>query len=222
MSEQQINSLERFRKHSSRLVLEVHSHCEVPAGCGGVVLRWRNPRRAVPLGVSLYSPGKAKLFFDGALVETTGVDLTPGAHQLALALDEIDLAEGLFMFATLHETERYRRTGASDLAEPNWRMVSEADRTWLATLDEPLTEDWKTLTFDDKNWLGLARFQPNPTVEWSEPGAYQAHRCNEYLAAFLALPATVLQGQTSAGRRAWVRKRFVVPSPEPGHAASGG
>jgi sulfatase modifying factor 1 len=24
-------------------VLEAHSHCEVPAGCGGVVLQWRNP-----------------------------------------------------------------------------------------------------------------------------------------------------------------------------------
>ena len=43
-----LNELERFRKTSSRLALEAHSHCEVPAGCGGVVLRWTRP--GAPLG----------------------------------------------------------------------------------------------------------------------------------------------------------------------------
>ena len=31
-----LNTLNRFRKHSPRLLLEEYSHCEVPAGCGGV------------------------------------------------------------------------------------------------------------------------------------------------------------------------------------------
>ena len=48
-----LNELQRYRKTSSRLALEVHSHCEVPAGCGGVVLRWRRP--GAPVGISLLS-----------------------------------------------------------------------------------------------------------------------------------------------------------------------
>jgi hypothetical protein len=34
-----LNSLSRYTKRSPEYVLEEHSHCEVPAGCGGVVLR---------------------------------------------------------------------------------------------------------------------------------------------------------------------------------------
>lgn len=43
-----LNSIDRFRKRPQRFVLEEHGHCEIPAGCGGVVLRWRNPQAAVP------------------------------------------------------------------------------------------------------------------------------------------------------------------------------
>ena len=47
--EQRLNSVDRFRKKSERLVLEEHGHCEVPAGCGGVVLRWRTEPEAAAL-----------------------------------------------------------------------------------------------------------------------------------------------------------------------------
>jgi hypothetical protein len=50
MSKKALNSLDRFRKHPGQLVLEEHGHCEVPAGCGGVVLRWRNPNPSPPRG----------------------------------------------------------------------------------------------------------------------------------------------------------------------------
>ena len=42
-----LNGPDRYRKRSPRLVLEEHSHCEVPAGCGGVVLRWINTDREI-------------------------------------------------------------------------------------------------------------------------------------------------------------------------------
>jgi hypothetical protein len=48
-----LNELQRYRKTSGRLALKVHSHCEVPAGCGGVVLRWRRP--GAPIGIALFS-----------------------------------------------------------------------------------------------------------------------------------------------------------------------
>ena len=87
--EQRLNSLDRFRKQPGRLVLEVYSHCEVPAGCGGAVLRWRNPLAAVPVRVHLYSPGKAVCFFDGSELRTAGADLAPGLHVIAIALEGI-------------------------------------------------------------------------------------------------------------------------------------
>src|SRR5262245_25144477 len=207
MSEQPLHALERFRKRSNRLVLEEHTHHEVAAGCGGVVLRWRNPQRAVALSIYLYSPGKANLFLDGAEVETLGADLAPGAHQLALALEDVDLAGGLFQFAALRQTEDYGSAGPAGLAGSTWRLVSEADRTWLTTLDEPATRDWTGAEFDDTSWFELARSVPNPTPNWRDPGAYQMLWCNEFKAACLALP-TGRQGQG----RVWVRRRFVVPS----------
>lgn len=35
--ELKLNSLGRYGKGGSRLVLEEHGHCEVPVGCGGAV-----------------------------------------------------------------------------------------------------------------------------------------------------------------------------------------
>jgi hypothetical protein len=53
--EQRLNSLDRFRKQPGRLVLEEHSHCQVPAGCGGGVLRRRNPQEG-PQAFLAYRP----------------------------------------------------------------------------------------------------------------------------------------------------------------------
>ena len=50
-----INKLHRFAKHSPRLVLHEYSHCEVPAGCGGVVLRWLDPATGRPCVIELGS-----------------------------------------------------------------------------------------------------------------------------------------------------------------------
>lgn len=50
--ELKLNSISRFSKQSPRLVLEEHGHCEVPAGCGGVVLRWRGADDPIALKLS--------------------------------------------------------------------------------------------------------------------------------------------------------------------------
>ncbi len=47
--ELKLNTIGRFVKRSPCLALEQHNHCEVPAGCGGVVLRWFNPSRGIPI-----------------------------------------------------------------------------------------------------------------------------------------------------------------------------
>src|SRR5947199_1939086 len=101
--QQQLNSVERFRKQPGRLVLEEHSHCEVPAGCGGVVLRWRNPLAALPVTVHLYAPVKPVCFLDGDELQTGRIDLVPGRHVAAVLLDNVDLSAGLLMFAATHD-----------------------------------------------------------------------------------------------------------------------
>src|SRR5438067_8150882 len=137
MSEQQLNSLDRFRKKPERLVLEEHSHCEVPAGCGGVVLRWRNPHAAVPLRVHFYSPARAALFLDNAPLSSGRPELSPGEHLLALALEEIDLSSGIFLFVARHDPQTSRGHTPSSVQETPQKVLGVGDGSWRFTLEEP-------------------------------------------------------------------------------------
>src|SRR5262245_44488778 len=115
--EQPLNTLRRFRKHPQRLVLEEHSHCEVPAGCGGVVLRWRNPLAAVPLTLSLYAPVKVTFFVDGAALQSSRVDVAPGRHVLGIAIENVDLDNGLLMVAAVYDPKQDRHLPPADVTE---------------------------------------------------------------------------------------------------------
>src|SRR6185369_4705197 len=97
-----LNSLGRYGKGSSRLLLEEHGHCEVPAGCGGVVLRWRNPAAALPVVIHLDSPSELTWLLDGTAPPAARLDLTPGKHVVAFTLKNADLAGPLLMFAATH------------------------------------------------------------------------------------------------------------------------
>ncbi|MCB9692377.1 MAG: hypothetical protein H6736_11230 [Alphaproteobacteria bacterium] len=81
----ELNTLHRFAKRSPRLVLEEYSHCEVPAGCGGVVLRWRDPRDGRPHALKIATDGEVDVFIDGRPV-TGAAGLHPGPHHIALAV----------------------------------------------------------------------------------------------------------------------------------------
>ena len=129
--EQRLNSVERFRKQPGRLVLEEHSHCEVPAGCGGVVLRWRNPNSPLPVTVSLYTPVRAACFIDGNPLQTGKAYLTPGPHALAVAVEGVDLSAGLIMFAATHDSKHYQRSTRSEVCHADYRP---SDRLYLGGL----------------------------------------------------------------------------------------
>ncbi|MFX0095185.1 MAG: hypothetical protein ACFFBD_25855, partial [Candidatus Hodarchaeota archaeon] len=60
-----LNSLSRYSKKSARLILEEYSHCEIPAGCGGVVLRWIDPREKVYFNLERVICGSYEIFLDG-------------------------------------------------------------------------------------------------------------------------------------------------------------
>jgi hypothetical protein len=226
---QPLNSLGRFRKQSEKLVLEQYSSCEVPAGCGGVILRWRNPFAAVPLIVHCYTPVPATCFIDGKKTEVPGIDLAPGPHVVAIHIERVSLS-ALLMFAAARFQRFPQNATLSGPNESAVSVLSAADGTWKFTLDEPETEEWRSLSFDDRYWQPMIRVL-TPRVEWQEFGGYQFHACNELKAAALgiALPSREEEPapwwQRVFGRRpeaaadeptggVWVRKVFEIPLPQ--------
>jgi hypothetical protein len=229
MSKQRLNSLDRFRKQPGRLVLEEHSHCEVPAGCGGVVLRWRNPFAGQPVTLHVYTPVKAKCLLDGQEPQTARIDLTPGSHVLAVALEGVDLAAGLLMVAAVHDPAENQPDLPAEVRERPVRVLSADDGTWKFALQRPASAAWAAPAFDDGGWPALAAF-PTPEPDWQAFGAYQCRRCAELGATCLGLPAPpkgkkraawllrLLGRAPAAGTPVigdiWIRKVFSIGAPE--------
>jgi hypothetical protein len=222
-----LNSLSRFRKQAGRLVLEEHSHCEVPAGCGGVVLRWRNPLAALPLTLYLYTPVPTACFLDKAEVRTGRVDLAPGRHAVAFALENVNLSAGLILFAAVRQGTQAERSPPSLVTEPPLQVLTIDDGSWKCTLHEPATDAWKATVFEDRDWLALTR-APTPQFDPGAPGAYQCSECIRQGAVCLGLPALArkekpaswwqrLRGLRTASPpmgSVWIRKVFDIPPPQ--------
>jgi hypothetical protein len=229
--EQQINSVSRFRKRSGRLVLEEYSHCEVPAGCGGVVLRWRNPQAGRLVTIYLYTPKEAACFLDGTKLETGRVDLTPGPHGLAVFLKDFKPSAGLIMFAAVHDPMGSPEDQASGVTEYALKVLSADDGTWKFTLEPPATGDWTTAAFDDRAWPALVKV-PTPRSDPTDFSLFQCRQCAELGAACLGLPPAPGASGTEKpqswwrkllGRQRnwqgvptvagiWIRKVFQVPA----------
>ena len=73
-----LNSLSRYTKKSDRLVLDTYS-----AGCGGIVLRWRDPNEGMPIRFNLAATSMTELYLDGQPIERATI-LAPGEHVMAI------------------------------------------------------------------------------------------------------------------------------------------
>jgi hypothetical protein len=200
-----LNTLHRFRKHSSRLLLEEYSHCEVPAGCGGVVLRWIDPGAGTPAIVRTCVEAKITLWLDGAQLDSSRVDLRAGVHTLALELAEIvqpkqsrlaSMIRGhrpaYLLLSILRGLSRDREDARAVVL-----LRSQAGRAWRVLGEQP-PSNWTAPEFDDSAW---------PVAQWIELDAEQreAWRAQQLLghgALPIALPS----------ERAWIRVRFEVPA----------
>lgn len=205
-SDLKLNNFSRYSKKSTQFTLEVHDHCEVPAGCGGVVLRWISPQRTIPVCMWLYTPGTAQFFMDGAKPRSSRPLLEYGEHVIAISIKGVSLAHGILMFAAsnLVPNEHCKMTGPPP--KP-FSVVSALDGSWKYSLDEPGDEEWKELAFDDSGWLAMVE-KPVASPDKLRSN-YQYERLIESGAASLAVPGQGFLSRVSK-RSAWVRKRFLL------------
>jgi hypothetical protein len=196
-----LNELRRYRKTSSRLALEVHSHCEVPAGCGGAVLRWRRPD--APVGISLFSYVSGSFqgpFLDGKAFEEQRMMLAPGEHVLSFIVDKPGNEGFLLMRANLNPH--------IDTAQRH-EALSQADGHWRAATREP-PEGWQLPGFDSPDFVPLVE-KKVPEPKGNDSWIWQSLQRD---AKGLGLPSKE-QGLLSKGlglfsrpSRAWVRWSF--------------
>jgi hypothetical protein len=210
-NEQRLNSLDRFRKQSGRLILEQHDHCEVPAGCGGAVLRWRNPLTARPAVIGTYTPVNAAFALDGEELQTGRVDIAPGRHVLTIVLASVDLATGLLMVVGIDATRFPGNTPeAPEAVGKPFRLITVADGSWKYSLAEP-SADWTTVAFDDSKWPALVEI-PKDRQQFSKAGSRRAEWCGKQGAVCLGMPWRDRTGEEFGP--VWIRRVFEVPVPD--------
>lgn len=177
-----VNELARFTKNSPRLVLEQYSHCEVPAGCGGVVLRWVNPESPVPFGCHVFGGYCGALFVDGVEHRSARVMLTAGAHVLVFVMSRSRYATDAFMAVASTAYGSVRRTGAQ---LPEVTVTSRADGSWRVATSRPDAAALTAPEADPTVWEPLTA-APRPARPEGYAGYYD--ECVEHGAEALALP----------------------------------
>jgi hypothetical protein len=198
-----LNSFDRFTKTSPRLLLEEHAHCEVPAGCGGVVLRWINPATGLPVLLDVFNPSHATLAIDGVAVTHSSLLLAPGRHVLSLEVPRppADGSALLIMVARL-------KLAGSSLDRVIIR--SAADRSWLYTTSTP-PPAWTTdPTLSRRGWAPLVE-RPVPPIAKFTSGWYTFERATRDPQT---RPLGLRPGPHPPPVR--VRKVFEVPEVTPG------
>ncbi|MGI9473013.1 MAG: hypothetical protein ACR2NZ_15845 [Rubripirellula sp.] len=137
-----INKLGRYSKESDRLILEEHS-----AGCGGIILRWRDPNEGVPIRIQAAAAVQPDFFLDGAALPSVRFIAKPGPHLLAIRL-----------------TLRHR--------EPRW--FSTLGYVDVGPQDEGYDELIPGLSSGDQGWVfrvaGESEFvTTQDSLEWADP-----------------------------------------------------
>jgi hypothetical protein len=197
-----LNSLSRFSKTSPRLVLEEYSHCEVPAGCGGVVLRWRKPNEPMTMWVKINSSAQTKsMTLDGEnVLWKTRLGITWGTHVFAMSFQEANLSQGFLLFSAQLDDQFARILQPQGETE----ILSKPDGKWKYTLNKPLSDDWQLFNFEDAEWLPMvAKALPSKNSRGYDMSDFYQRTRN--------LGAEDLGVETKRGTgTVWVRRAFYI------------
>ncbi len=172
MPDLQLNSLSRYSKKSPRLVLEEYNHCEVPAGCGGAVLRWNNPAESIPIIIRYFSENGTlvRMRFNGQDKQFGKYRISYGKHVLALEIKNFDSHYAVLLLAGWLDEDYTRILKVTG----DTKLLSLANGTWKYTIKNPddnnqkqLTFNniaWHMLDFDDSDWPSLIEkpLKPDP------------------------------------------------------------
>lgn len=195
-----LNSLSRFSKSSPRLILEEYSHCEVPAGCGGVVLRWRKPDEPMTMWVRQNTPAKvtASTLNGDNILWTSRVSIGWGYHVLTLSFEVVNLSHGFVLFSAALD-EQFMRILQPE-GEP--KILSKPDGKWKYTLTQPTSDDWQLVGFDDSHW--------SPMIAKRLPAkAFHGSDMSEFYQRTRDLGAEDLGVAEDSGiSNVWVRRAF--------------
>jgi hypothetical protein len=196
-----LNTLHRFAKHSPRLVLHEYSHCEVPAGCGGVILRWYDRAQGAPAMVRVRGEEiEADCWLDGAPLASSFALLGAGARVLAVHVrrTQPSAVPRPFTVAITFDDDR----GDNDL-------LARIPSRWHAAAAAP-AEGWPLLGGGEAGWSEPRLASAELIAAQGEWMRHELERAAAEGRRVLALEADEL----------WLRIAFAVPAadapgPEP-------
>ncbi len=196
------NSLWRFVKMSPHIILESHSHCEVPAGCGGVVLHWKNPVHGILALLTAFCPGESEYWLNGERIQHPQVLLVPGRNLLAIHVAKISGPSAGMMVHLEFDPAKAGRylTGGPDTECPG-QVMSCSDGSWKYSSME-IDEGWKGILYDDNHWNAMT-VRTGPGYKEGSPGVYLFKNLQKQGAEFI--------GPVERLGEFWVRKIIDIP-----------
>jgi len=199
-----LNSLSRYSKKSKRYILEAQSSCEVPAGCGGLVLRWRDPKKGVPVTFRIYAGGSFRFFLDAQPLSSGRPIVSFGEHVISIAVSDFDPTRLVLLFAAQYEEKGAGIGYAGRSAAGRLCFISAPDGSWKYSTVEPRNSSWQQAGFDDSTWTAM------PAREWApdpkQKTSGQFYRVEE----LLKIGARGL-GVTGNPTKIWIRRSFSIP-----------
>jgi len=196
-----LNNLSRFSKSSKRLLLREYSNCEVPAGCGGVVFRWKKPDENIAFEINIFVSGEFELFIDGSTPQSAISLLKKGDHVLSLVISNFESKFGALMFVGKTGESGHSR-GLFHEGDRKTRVLSLPDSSWNYVLSPPLEDSWLDLKFDDTNWKSMVSKDLTQIPEQNNQ--------NYLIDEISSLGAQSLGIEEVGEKTIWIRKRFSI------------